>query len=31
MIYAFNLFFVLLPVMFTLRKRPAQILSRTDI
>ena len=31
MIYAFNLFFGLLPVMFTLRKRPAQILSRTDI
>ena len=31
MVYIFNLFFGLLPVMFTLRKRPAQILARTDI
>lgn len=30
-IFAFNLFFGLLPVMNTLRKRPAQILARTDI
>lgn len=30
-IFAFNLFFGLLPVITTLRKRPAQILSRTDI
>lgn len=30
-VYTFNLLFGLLPVINTLRKRPAQILSRTDI
>lgn len=30
-VYVFNLFFGLLPVFNTLRKRPAQILARTDI
>ena len=30
-VFVFNLFFGLLPVMNTLRKRPAQILARTDI